>query len=146
MKNSSTLCSVEGCTLKKVCKGKCNKHYQRDYRGFPEDSWADNTTLTQRVVFWLKELQKDGHVCWEIPKTMRYSNGYGAIAFDNKKYLAHRAVYSAIHGSIPRELDVCHACDNRACINPSHLWLGTRKQNMEDMVAKGRQGRKKRAA
>ena len=45
-------------------------------------------------------------------------------------------------GKVPNGQVVCHACDNPACCNPSHLWIGTGKENSEDMVKKGRQSRK----
>ncbi len=67
--------------------------------------------------------------------------GYGEILSYNKKHLAHRASYEAFIGKIPEGMYVCHACDNVYCVNPSHLFLGTQKQNLEDMARKGRSTR-----
>lgn len=79
--------------------------------------------------------------CWEwinhINKT-----GYGAIIFENKKIGAHRASWLIHYGEIPKELYVLHRCDNRKCVNPEHLFLGTAKDNMRDMIEKGRRLKK----
>ncbi|WP_368656190.1 MULTISPECIES: HNH endonuclease signature motif containing protein [Pseudomonas syringae group] len=53
-------------------------------------------------------------------------------------------MYQAAIGEIPEGLDVCHRCDNRRCINPDHLFAGTRLENMRDVVAKGRQAKGER--
>jgi hypothetical protein len=66
-------------------------------------------------------------------------NGYGKVGHYGKTYLAHRFAWLANNAEIPDGMCVCHKCDNRKCINPEHLFLGTRTDNMRDMIAKGRQ-------
>jgi len=63
---------------------------------------------------------------------------YGLIDFEGKPQMAHRIAYRLATGRDPGELSVCHECDNPPCCEPSHLWLGTHKENMLDMAAKGR--------
>ncbi len=99
--------------------------------------------------FWAK-VQRCEHglrckrCCW-LWRACRSPKGYGhhSIRIDGKQHAigAHRFAWLVCHGVIPDGLQVLHNCpdgDNPSCVNPSHLWLGTNLQNMQDSVRKGR--------
>jgi hypothetical protein len=75
--------------------------------------------------------------CWEWTGGL-FATGYGAFS-DRTSHAttAHRWLYEYLHGPLG-SLCVLHRCDNRRCIRPSHLWVGTARDNSHDMVAKGR--------
>lgn len=68
----------------------------------------------------------------------RGSHGYGDVTCETGKDMAHRLSYKRFHGEIPIGMDICHRCDVRLCYHPAHLFLGTRMDNVQDMISKGR--------
>lgn len=75
--------------------------------------------------------------CWEWAG-LRDKKGYGIFKALGFTHRANRFSWLLHKGEFPNELYVCHKCDNPPCVNPDHLFLGTQKDNMQDMVRKGR--------
>ena len=77
--------------------------------------------------------------CWNW--TAHKIDGYGRFRVKDDVFLSNRLAYYIFNGVDPMGLLVCHTCDNRACCNPKHFFLGTGKDNFIDMVKKGRTGK-----
>lgn len=95
--------------------------------------------LRARVTTGLVRTQEG---CMEFPGCKRH--GYGAIKWAGRMIGAHKAAYLIAYGEIPDGLQVCHKCDNRACCNPDHLFLGTALDNKQDSISKDRHTRGER--
>lgn len=95
----------------------------------------NNMPLEERLLFMSEVNPTTGCREWTRSKS---SAGYGWIQILGKPRIAHRVAYELWVGHIPNGLFVCHTCDNRACIEPSHLFVGTNQDNIDDMDKKGR--------
>ena len=98
---------------------------------------SDTVPRAARMASKTKRLRSG---CWEWTG-FRNPNGYGVVRTGSGRgslQLAHRAAWEEARGPIPADMCVCHRCDNRGCVRPEHLFLGTLLDNLRDMDAKGR--------
>lgn len=79
--------------------------------------------------------------CWDWVASSTRGNGYGEFKVNGRALSSHRVSYELYVAPITNGLQVLHTCDNRKCVNPNHLFLGTHADNMADKVAKGRQAK-----
>ncbi|MED1304580.1 hypothetical protein BK704_35015 [[Bacillus thuringiensis] serovar konkukian] len=122
-------CIMEGCEKEKVARGMCHKHYMR-YR---RSKHSEIDGLGKRINF---EINDNGCFICISHKPSETSHGYFGFRRNNKRYLLHRFIYEEMFGEIPEGLVVKRKCDNKKCINPEHLELGTIADNVKDAAAR----------
>lgn len=144
---STVSCSIVGCESRRIGRGLCSKHYQRLMRhGDPEivlnqyaaksigrERARKGTPLPERLKMygrWEGEC-----FVWQGANT---TFGYGVINISGRMEGVHRAAWMLANGGIPAGMMIRHKCDNPPCFRVEHLELGTRDQNMQDMVDRGR--------
>lgn len=134
-------CSIDGCDEPIRAHDLCNLHYHRRRVGAPlhgPSSRGGPRGSSFVESFWARVEKTDG--CWWW-RGKRDSNGYGLLRTrgpHRKDVRAHRVSWHLSRGPIPNGLCVCHRCDEPLCVRPDHLFLGTRRDNSQDMVRKGR--------
>lgn len=109
-------------------------------RGRPKGTknvWDSRWHLPMKDRFWEKVDVRSESECWNW-KAFIHPSGYGMFAINRKMYGAHRIAWELVNGKIPDGICVCHTCDNRICVNPSHLFLGSIKDNVDDRDNKNR--------
>jgi hypothetical protein len=134
-------CISSGCDGASYCRGYCYRHYEEHRTAGTIPVRKFGASKAERV--WRFVEKREDHECW--PWTGgSVVGGYGIVVLEGgKRERAHRAMWEITYGPIPPSdayhgTVVMHKCDNRICVNPSHLQLGTHQDNMADRTAKGR--------
>jgi hypothetical protein len=99
--------------------------------------WASAKANPDRVT--------DGVPCLEWQRRVYGRGGYGMVGYQGKVMTASRMAYIFANGSIPDDKFALHKCDNPKCIEPKHIYAGTRNQNADDLYARNEKVKQRRA-
>jgi hypothetical protein len=129
------MCKVDGCEiLKNKAYGYCRLHWERIKRTGTTEVIDHKHSVEDR--FWRFVTKLSNTECWMWTGS-KNPKGYGHLPTGNEQ-LSHRLSYLLFKGEIPIKTMILHSCDNPGCVNPNHLYLGDNKQNMIDMISRGR--------
>lgn len=141
-------CKVEGCNNRPAGNWLCMMHYMRKRLtgdvGDAAPTYIPGLTAVERfhhIGYTARPVRPHLDECWEWNGPF-YVDGYGDVSGHHrgiKRWKAHRLSYELANGvELTSEQFVCHRCDNPACIRPTHLFVGTHRDNVADCIAKGR--------
>lgn len=137
-------CTVINCDSWVVGYGLCSKHYSRMRRyGDVEFTALRRGVGTNPVERFWSRVDKNGTIqshmqtqCWEYQRSPSEKQ-HGIIMVDGKRWMVHRFSWYLLTGQEP-QLNILHKCDNPPCVNPDHLYEGTQKDNVRDMMERHR--------
>jgi len=137
-------CTIKGCNRPQAARGWCPRHHQRWLRhGSPLRTLRDSVyePLRNRLMKRIRKVVRIKRLgaCWEWTGLTGPYDGYGVLKYKGILEKAHRLSYKELIGPIPMDKPmILHKCDNRSCINPRHLQPGTKIDNANDCVNRGR--------